>query len=292
MANYRDDHEAALRRGQALERELGRVQDKLGETERALSAAQMRLATQEAEAEAEAASQADVMREAAEAKLARLRAKAEAAPASRPAPKPGGGRASPRLSALSETLRMARSMLWAGELLLSGFVVFLVIPITLLSFYLAIMLGLPLERRYVIPWLVGIPSALLVLPSCWALLDLWLASRWAASRGYRLEGYPELLRLPPPARDGGRLELRLRFIGAPPEGLDAILRGFEPLLEPAAPGSYVRPYPIRVQRSKHGHRLENADTNYPLHRWLRRLEREVLRPLHQLSPLESVELRR
>lgn len=274
MSGYRDDHDAALHRAGALERELSRAKRELADAEE-------RLADREPRAEPHSR---------AEAKLNALRQKGrqpqpkETAP-SRPPPS--------RPAQWPARLRLLRSVIFAGELLLSPLVAVFVVPLSLMAFYGAVVLSsLPTATVALIVF-IAVPVALIIAPFTWANLALIRAKRWSQSRGYEVSGYLELLAQPPPKRDEGRLNLVLRFVDGAADDLDGILAGFDDALTPTGAGAFWRPYPITVQITGRSRiRQDNADTNYALHRWVRQLERHVLRPLHQVSPLERVELRR
>lgn len=295
---FRDDHEAALLRAEALERELAETRSNMSDKERqlaemreALDDAREDLAERDAREEpaTEARARLDAVVENAE--RARKERNAEAAEDSERKRRRALARAS-----LAERIRVLRSMMWAGELFY---------PFALLAFspFFAFFIGGWLQRATGAgPWIyvaggLAIPFAALIVPIAYGLAKLAWMRRWSRSLPYELRGYPDVLRIKPRRRDvddliaaEGHVTLRLTlcFSGAPPGDLDEIVRSFDDQLRSSGSGHWRRDSPVTEQRSKHGSRFDNADTNWKVHRWVRRLHRDVLRDLHRVSPLTSV----
>lgn len=284
MSGYRDDHEAALRRAAALERQLAQAKNELADKDRQLEEKTRKLAESRAELERtpEPAPEKPMAASAARARLEALRAKG-----ARPRVTPYEDSNRPAIDiALGESpgasrRRILTAMVWHGELLVSWTplaMLVLMLPMSLYFFAIIVHKLEPPMWVYVVgtvtPWLVVFGLPLLYLPFKYRYM-----MKWEKSLPYDLLGYPEILGSEPPKRDESTLTVRLDFAGVSPADLDAIMRGFDP--DVTVRGRRLsRPWPIRETHSKSGYRRDNSATNYPVHKWVRRFEREVLRPLH------------
>lgn len=189
----------------------------------------------------------------------------------------------------------------------------------------------PLAMRWsgffiVIPACAGL--ALLALRSCgraWTRRQWRLEEQWARARPYPLLGYLESLEKRPASisslpfrlndREHRLLELELDFGGgAIPSDLAEIMSGFDELLSTSSPieespierierrlrgkaivaetkpNVFYRTSPITTTRSKSGI-SSVVDHNRAVRAFVRRLDHEVLEPLHARHALARVELR-
>ena len=290
---YRDELEAARHRVAELERELAESREKLAASEaqgeRELAATRAKL-TEKDRALSEAKERLGEADQAEQA-LTRLREKRERTPA----PAPRTPAASPVALDDGER-RLRRSLTRLGELVSSGDVWY-VVPFSLGFFGFW---GWFITRWPV--WIV-LPLAGGFFPAIsYVILPLYvhglagLARRWARELPYQLRGYPELLGKPPRRNERGSgghawLELTLTFAGKLPRDLDEVLRAFDPRLSSTGRGAFERQSPVSEQYSKSGTRRANLDTNWEVHRWVRRLHRRVLRHLQAAHRLQSVEVK-
>ena len=88
------------------------------------------------------------------------------------------------------------------------------------------------------------------------------------------------------------LRFTFEFKDGAPRDLTRVLQGFDPTIDEVSALTFKRPYPIQKHHSKSGIRWDNVDTNWPLHKWFRQLERQVLRPLHRNYPIVAIQLER
>jgi hypothetical protein len=71
------------------------------------------------------------------------------------------------------------------------------------------------------------------------------------------------------------------------------VRGFDAEVTVEPRGWLSRPCPTTDQRRRPSKRIShNATTSWPIHAWLRKFERTVLRPLHAAHGLVCVEIER
>jgi hypothetical protein len=302
---FRDDHDAALQRAAALERELAAARKELESRDRALDRVQDQLAQARADLEEAAEAEREAPATQARARLDALVDEGERLREERSVRQAEARRQRQeeerRDGERGERKRQLRSMLRAGDFLLSVPVIFVAVPLLLLF-------GKLLLRLTGTGWtLLSVPLLVAVGPISYAYAKLAWLRRWARSRPYELRGYPQLLRVKPRTRDGDpgrevmgrvfgaraadgheRLTLTLEFTGHPPADLDRILRAFDETLASDNRTSWSRSSPVTEEHSKSGMRMGNVDTNWEVHRWVRRLERTVLRDLHRVSPLDSV----
>lgn len=302
---YRDDTEAAHARAAALERELA-------EKEAALDAKAQQLAAKEAELAATRAAlkeqgddrkeleerqrRADEKQRAkkdeAQRKLERLRDKKHKETEQPPEP------ALEKLPMSDDELRLVRSVsLLPAEAGYGGWLGALVVPGIPFVIFLELRYGhhLRIGKKGSPLMLVGFAVVAGVAWVCWQLGRRWARSRpateerWAQSRPYRLSGYPSLLaRKPRTPYSGGHetLTVQLRFLEQPPANLAEILRGFDKELKGMG-SRFSRPSPVTTTRTRGGSTWVQ-DHNYAVRRWVRRLNRRVLQPLHDAHGLESV----
>jgi hypothetical protein len=110
---------------------------------------------------------------------------------------------------------------------------------------------------------------------------------WVSSLPFPLEDYLSALgdlegRTSAPHTSGKSivLDVTVRFSGEVPGDADAIFAGFDPKLTTHRRKDGI----LELRRAE----FPGGSTNYPLHRYVRKMTAEVLLPLHQRAPLQSV----
>lgn len=321
---FRDDHFAAAARAQALQRELDAARSREAERDEELERLRRQLAEArgelEAAAEREAASALDLRARAAEeagaverdavaaerlgvTAMERARARLDALVEA--------GESRQRRAARSRRVRRAprddedrgaqrrarRSVAWVGGYR-DALGLWAALPFLIAAFAapLADHHGMTATLARALAPAAGTIVALLAALEVFARLRLAHVERWSRSRPYALRGYPAVLGVRPRRRDvsdvgtpDGHVSLRLEldFEGTPPAHLDNVLRAFDAELRRDGPTSWARESPVTTRRSKHGTRLDHADTNWAVHRWVVRLDRSVLSDLRFVTPLAA-----
>ncbi|MFK8004133.1 MAG: hypothetical protein AB8H86_31495 [Polyangiales bacterium] len=294
---HRDDHQAALLRADALERELAEAKEALVEKERALSAREAVVAELEADAAERAgqreqdAAEGELARQAAKAELDDIRRRgAEAAAEAKNKDKRERLEAAERKDRDEQRttqLRVIRSSSLTGGMFTPA-TVFFAIP--LFGFSVVMLSSFPTA------WSFGgggvLVATLLFFAYVYPPIRAKQLPREIHALPYAVPGFLELLSRKAPRRDECTLLVTLEFAGSPPADLGALMKAADVTLEPIGRSRFRRSFPISVHRSKHGTRLSNHDTNLPLLRWFTNLERKVLRPIHALHPIASLTLTR
>lgn len=313
--SFRDDGDAARERADALARELDAKDAEIEALRAQLE--------QKDEALREAKGGASPILEAAERAqhaLEALKRKGRHA-ATRPPAKPDE---TPSDEKERERRRLASVSVW-GDLDMTTLAVIALTPTLLATFLLATMRWS--GYGVVVPACAGLLLlAIHYYGRDWARRQWRLEERWAEARPYRLLGYPESLAkrpaslnalpfLRPNDSEHRQLELELDFAeGAIPAGLADIMSGFDdslsntspfrespidamerrirgaPDTDETRPNVFYRKSPVRTARSKSGI-ARTVDDNRAVRDFVRRLDREVLGPLHARHALTQVALR-
>lgn len=295
---HRDDHQAALLRAEALERELADAKEALAEKERVLAERDANDAEREAddaereEARADDEASKAAARKDAEAILDELRRRgAEAAAEFKEVDRRERARAGQnedRAEARKTRRRIVHSASPAGGLAEPGLVI-AALPIFGITTFAMALTTMPIS------WCFGIAGAVVATLFFFAYVYAPIRAKqlpaWVAALPYAVPGYLDLLARRAPIRDECTLVVTLEFAGAPPADLATLMKSVDGTLQPDGDDCFRRPFPISVHHSK-GHRWSNHDTNWPLHRWFQELEERVLRPVHELHPIASVKLAR
>jgi len=313
--SFRDDGDAARERANALARELD-------EKDAEIEALRAQL-EQKDEALREAKDDASPILEAAErAKHALEALKRKGSEAATRAPKDVAPRVEEEREC--ERRRLSSVSVW-GDLDMTTLAVIALTPTLLATLLLATMRWS--GYGVVVPACAGLLLlAIHYYGRDWARRQWRLEEQWAKTRPYRLLGYPESLEKRPASlsalpflrlndSEHRQLELELDFAGgAIPAGLADIMSGFddslsttspfrespidamerrirgEPDTDATKPNVFYRKSPVRTARSKSGI-SRTVDDNRAVRDFVRRLDREVLGPLHARHALTQVALR-
>lgn len=291
---HRDDHQAALLRAQALERELAEAKEALAEKERVLAerdAAQAKREADASEADAKRADEAQAAREHDDAEAALDDLRKQAAKSAIELKESGqkrsrGLRNEQRVTKGEASRRIARSASAFGGLA-DPYLFIAALPIFGMTTFAMALTTMPIR------WCFGVAgvvvASLFFAAYVYAPLQAKRLPGWIASLPYAVPGYLDILARKAPTKDECSLFITLEFAGAPPDDLLTLMRAVDTTLQANGDG-FRRAFPISIHLSKSGHRWSNHDTNEPLHHWFRKLEKKVLRPVHALHPISAVKL--
>jgi hypothetical protein len=309
---FRDEEGAKRARAEALSRELADRERRLAELDAALADKEAKLADKARLLE-EAREEADDLSRAS-ARLDALRDRAPTFEAEAPVGEGGADGVARRAVELASVSVFGNiDVLQVG--LLGAF------PTMYAAFYLGVSQG------GLAGWLppVALVSSMAALRWGGRMFArrLWeKEAAWARSRPYGLRGYPELLGTPPSSMrstvsrlDGDShqvLELALGFAddADAPADLGELLTSFDEELTPGVAvtihdrhrfmgparddppyPTFHRPSPVSYRTTKAGSRFVQKEHNRAVQRWVRRIDRDLLQPLHTRHGLAWAELR-
>lgn len=317
---FRDEDEAVRARADALARELADRDARVAELEAKLAEKAAKLAERDAALEAEAAEAREA--EQAEARLEALRERGAAKAKERAAAEQAReAEAAGEEEREREARRLASVSAW-GSIDLVSILPLLAVPTVIGSLWLMPRLG---AFPFWLPIAAGLAALLAKYGGrAWARRGWTEEEAWARGLPYELAGYPALLAEEPSSMrstpilhlDGSRhqiLQLELRFADEAPDDLDALVKAFDAELdatnpadagplgrmramrgeaEPAPPHPiYFRASPVSFRTTKHGSKFVVTEHNRAVRAWVRRLEEELLRPLHARHRLARVTVR-
>ncbi|MFK8004134.1 MAG: hypothetical protein AB8H86_31500 [Polyangiales bacterium] len=254
---HRDNHQAALLRAEALERELAETKEALAEKERALAereaddakrevARAVRVEETRATTETQATSRTQ---DDAEASLDELRRRAADAAIELKGDPVKRARAMHKDDGQREARRrILRSASAAGGLA-DPYLFIAALPIFGMTTFVMALTTMPMQWCFSIAGVVV--ATLFFFAYVYAPIRAKQLPGWLASLPYAVPGYLGLLARKAPTKDECSLLVTLEFAGAPPEDLLTLLRGVDPTLQPNGDG-FLRAFPISIQRSKHG----------------------------------------
>lgn len=324
---FRDDREAAHARADALARALADKEAALAAKERELEEARQRLATAERQdAAREAAAPVPSNNAAAEAALAAVKARAAQRASAKERAETLARAQSEKEDERERAQRVLRSVSLLADYSWSIALIPLGIPGFWAATYLSVRYGfyfLPLIAGSILALSLGLG----VLARKRARVLLAREYAWVDGLPYELTGYPELLAVKPRTTvhdsmrdmhdrmfehfgsslgrrsdndDGdGRLDhsnghgyvlVTLHFAGDEPRDLDAVMRGFDDSLERRPSRRFRGTSPVTQRHTKSGASTFTEDTNAEVRKWVRRLDRDVLQPLHRAHALTRVDL--
>lgn len=314
---FRDDGEAARARAEALARELAerdaQIETLKAELER--KRAKLREVEEEASPVAESAENTERARRALEALKAKNAEHAREREA-KAKTEHTAEQSVEQAEAKEREARLLRSSSVWGDVDLIGLLPLAGLPAFWGILYFGVS-GRPLYAALLPVGLVLAVFAVKLWGQDWARRVARREEEWARSLPYALDGYPEALAVRPASGgstffhklDGDEhrilsIELELAD-GTVPADLGAIMTGFDPELGTSnpllkddddwfharesrlveEPNVFLRLSPVTTSR----HSVE--DHNRAVRDWVRRFEREVLRPLHARRPLARVTVR-
>jgi len=293
--SYRDDHEAAVARADALARQLDDERRKREAAEAALAErAEETAALREELDRREPPSPAPTPGPEAEAAARRLEALAARGPQPAPepvAPAPETRPTDARRSAWARRRRVARSA--------DRFVAMELDTVVPTAFGVGALGGLltalVLPKPASVIVMFGSYTATFLAVTIGRLTGPWRIRRWIASRPYRLTGLMDALAEPPPSkkreRDGhSELVLHLAFDAAAPPSLTTMIHAFDPAIrwKLTGDGALLHLASPRTEKPRRGDWGRMADHNHAVLQWLRRLDQAVLADLHHAHGLREV----
>ena len=291
--SYRDDHEAAVARADALSRQLHDERRKREAAEAALAERSEETAAlrEELDRREPPAPAPDPEATAAARRLEALAARgpqpapAPATPA--PEPRPTDARQSPR----ARRRRVARSADRFVAMELDT-----VVPTAFgVGAGVCLLTALVLPKYVSVSVMLGTYAAVFLAVTIGRLTGAWRVERWAAARPYRLTGLKDALAVPPPSttreRDGHReLVVRLAFEASAPPSLTRMIHAFDPTIrwELTGDGAVLHLPSPRTEAPRRYNWNRVADQNHAVLRWFRRLDRTLLTDLHHAQGLREV----